>query len=247
MICYIYDGSFEGLLTSIYEAYYRKDKPEEILREDEFIPTLITNPIYIKKDMSKFSKVYDAIRTKISYNSLRYVFYVYLSDIEGSSTLIYKYIKLGFKLGKDLDMHLYKDCVLRVHQIVKKVFGEYHRMLGFVRFNSINNKFLYSPMEPDHNILALITPHFTKRLSNENFIIHDLKRGIAAVYNKVDWSITELSKEYGLTLLSKHGNSLYEELWKSYFKSTTIKDRINPKLQKGHMPKRYWSFLTEVN
>ncbi|MEA4826461.1 MAG: DUF4130 domain-containing protein, partial [Clostridium sp.] len=50
-----------------------------------------------------------------------------------------------------------------------------------------------------------------------------------------------------LTLLSKHGNSLYEELWKSYFKSTTIKDRINPKLQKGHMPKRYWSFLTEVN
>lgn len=247
MICYIYDGSFEGLLTAIYDAYYRKDKPEEILREDEFIPTLITNPIYIKKDISKFSRVYDAIKAKISYNSLRYIFYVHLSDMKGSSTLIYKYIKLGFKLGKDIDMHLHKDCVLQVHQIVRKVFGEYHRMLGFVRFSSINDKFFYSPIEPDHNILALITPHFANRLSNENFIIHDLKRGIAAVYDKTEWSITQLSKEYGLTLLNKNSTSLYEELWKSYFKSTTIKDRINPKLQKGHMPKRYWSFLTEVN
>ncbi|MGL5152900.1 MAG: DUF4130 domain-containing protein, partial [Clostridium sp.] len=38
----------------------------------------------------------------------------------------------------------------------------------------------------------------------------------------------------------------YTDLWKEYFKSVTIKERTNPKLQKRMMPKRYWENLTEI-
>jgi probable DNA metabolism protein len=38
---------------------------------------------------------------------------------------------------------------------------------------------------------------------------------------------------------------LFQKLWKAYFKSLTIKERINPKLQRQHLPKRYWKYLTE--
>lgn len=247
MTCYIYDGSFEGLLTCIYEVYYRREKPEEILKEEEFIPNLLTEEVYIKSDMNKFSKVYEAIKLKISPISLKYIFYVYLSDINGSSNLIYNYVKLGFKLGRSVDLHLHDSRVLRIHMIVKKVTSEIHRMLGFVRFNDIDDKFLYAPIEPDHNIIALITPHFTERLCSENFIIHDLKREVASVYDKNGWSITFLPKEYGLNLLSRNENGFYEFLWKEYFKSTTIENRLNPRLQKMYMPKRYWKFLTELH
>ncbi|QGU94758.1 DUF4130 domain-containing protein [Clostridium bovifaecis] len=246
MICYIYDGSFEGLLTCIYEAYYNKENPEEILKKEEFIPNLLTKEVYIKSDMNKFSKVYEAIKLKVSPVSLKYVFYVYLSDINGSSNLIYNYVRLGFKLGKNVDLYLHDNRVLKIHMIVKKVTSEFHRMLGFVRFKDIDNKFLYAPIEPDHNITALITPHFTERLRSENFIIHDLKREVASIYDKNGWSITSLPKEYGLRLLYENENGLYETLWKEYFKSTTIENRLNPKLQKMHMPKRYWKFLTEL-
>lgn len=246
MICYIYDGTFEGLLTSIYEAYYKREKPEKILREDEFIPTLITLPIFIKTDEVKASKVYEAIKTKISSNSLKFCFYVYLSEVKDSGSIIYHYVKLGFKIGKTIDMHLHEDDVLKVIKIVKKVIWEHHRMLGFVRFKEIHNNFLYSPIEPDHNIVALITPHFTERLSNENFIIHDLKREIASIYNKSQWSMMPLSKEHGIKLSTEIKEGLYEELWKEYFNSTVIHSRLNPKLQRMHMPKRYWKFLTEL-
>ncbi|MDD3778627.1 MAG: DUF4130 domain-containing protein, partial [Proteiniphilum sp.] len=38
---------------------------------------------------------------------------------------------------------------------------------------------------------------------------------------------------------------LFQELWKGYFKAMTIKERINPRLQRQHMPKRFWKYLTE--
>ena len=38
---------------------------------------------------------------------------------------------------------------------------------------------------------------------------------------------------------------LYQELWKGYFKSLTIKEHINLKLKRQYMPKHYWKYLTE--
>jgi len=37
----------------------------------------------------------------------------------------------------------------------------------------------------------------------------------------------------------------FQELWKGYFNSMTIKERINPKLHRQNLPKRYWKYLTE--
>ena len=41
MIHYIYDGSFEGILTAIYHAYYNKEIPEQILSEDDLQESLM--------------------------------------------------------------------------------------------------------------------------------------------------------------------------------------------------------------
>ena len=246
MFVYIYDGSFEGLLTSIYDAYYSKEKPKEIVKNEEYVPSLISNPIYISNDNIKASKVSNAIQEKISETSLKYIYYAYLSDAKGNGTLIYHYVKLGFKLGKNVDLHLIEDSVLRIHQLVKKVTFEYHRFLGFVRFKKIKNSFLYAPIEPDHNILSLITEHFIQRLSNEYFIIHDLKRDIAAIYNRNQWFIYNLTKEESKNLIQCQEEVFYEELWKKYFETIAINDRLNPQLQKKMMPKRYWKHLTEI-
>ncbi|MDZ5001625.1 DUF4130 domain-containing protein, partial [Clostridium perfringens] len=109
----------------------------------------------------------------------------------------------------------------------------------------INNNFLYSSIEPDNNILEIISPHFQRRFSDEYWIIHDIKREIASIYNKISWEIKEMDNEIYNTL--KNYNDGFQDLWKGYFKSTTIKERINPKLQKRQMPKRYWANLSEID
>lgn len=74
------------------------------------------------------------------------------------------------------------------------------------------------------------------------FIIHDVKRQLAIIYDGQKAVIEELKSEDVPNILS----GTYEELWKSYFKSATILEKENPRLQRRNMPKRYWKNLTEI-
>jgi probable DNA metabolism protein len=242
---YTYDNSFEGFLTCIYESYYGKEKPEEILSKNDYVPNLIYNTINIETDTAKSDKVISAISKKISSTSLRNIFYVYISSVPGSDTLLYKYIRLGFKLGKDVDIHLHNDIVLDIHRIIRKVTFESHNMLGFVRFKEIGPNMYYASIEPDHNILSLLAPHFSQRLPSQNWIIHDLKREVAAFYNCEEWIIAEFKREEAKRFEDSNHSNIYEVLWREYFNSTAIKERKNPRLQSRLMPRRYWNHLTE--
>lgn len=244
-VWYIYDGSFEGLLTAVYEAYYNENKPKEIVEEDEFEPSLINEPYYIKADSVKSDKVRNAIKTKISEDALENIFYTYLSSFKGKETLIYSYIKLGFKYGNKIDLHTYDDTVIKIHKIRNKVAGEHHLMLGFIRFEAVSKNFYYSSIEPDHNILALIAPHFASRLADQNWIIHDLKREVAAIYNMVEWVIVPFERNKAANIKENNSVDFYTDLWKDYFISTAITNRLNPKLQKMKVPVRYWKHMTE--
>ena len=42
-------------------------------------------------------------------------------------------------------------------------------------------------------------------------------------------------------------DSLFQDLWRTYFKAICIKERMNPKKQLSDMPRRYWSYMTEKN
>lgn len=37
----------------------------------------------------------------------------------------------------------------------------------------------------------------------------------------------------------------WQKLWNVYFKSIEIRERSNPRLQRQHLPVRYWKYLTE--
>ena len=39
-VTYVYDGSFEGLLTAVFESFENRELPCSIVAEDEFVPTL---------------------------------------------------------------------------------------------------------------------------------------------------------------------------------------------------------------
>jgi len=244
MIVYIYDGTFPGLLTAIYEAFYQKEKPGQILKEWDYSKNLFSQPIYISSDDDKADKVLNAIKDKISFAALNRVYYAFLSEMDNAETIAYNYLKLGFKMGKYVDGNHSDENVSKLHEICKKVGFEKHRMLGLIRFRLIKEDIFYAPMELDHNIITLIAPHFAKRMSDQNWIIHDVKRKIAIVYNQTEWVMTELEVIQNLPINEEE--YLYQKVWKTYFDKIAIKERKNPKLQRSFMPFRYWKHLVEV-
>ncbi|MEW9093780.1 MAG: TIGR03915 family putative DNA repair protein [Clostridiaceae bacterium] len=246
MIVYIYDGSFEGLLTVIYEAYYNKYKPEKIMKEKDYTYNFLYHIVKIENNKEKCEKVYRAMKSKLNSSSINNIFLIYMSEVEGAENLILDYTKLAFKIGKDIDIHLHNPVVRDVHNIVKKVEIEKHRMLGFIRFQNLGKELYYSEIEPDYNILELIMPHFKERFRYQDFIIHDVKRNIGGIYSKSkeEWILCTMNLE-DIPQVGK--DDLYNKLWKEYFLSVSIEERGNLKLQRKMMPKRYWKHILEVN
>lgn len=240
----IYDGSFEGLMTLVFDVYKNKIEPENIYIDGKVQMNMISKNVNIYTNSKKAERVYNGIREKISSRALKNIYQCYLSEIDGIEMYIFKYIKLGFKVGRKVDNYEFDDTVNKVHEISRKVGAEAHRMLGLLRFIKISDNLYYSKIEPDYNIIGLISPHFCNRMKDQGWIIHDIKRKIASVYNKKDWIITDFNEK--LTNIDNDEID-FQELWKEYYKSIGIKERRNDKLKKQYMPVRYWKNLTELD
>lgn len=242
---YLYDGTFEGLLTAIYYSYSIRENVI-INKVSAYTPNLLGQPETIKTEEDKFHRVYSSIEEKLSSSTLKNVYHLYLSDIPAVETLIFRYIKLCYKYGDNINLAKNNDIILLVDKYVRKVTLESHRFTGFVRFKEIAPFSYYATIEPDHNILPIIAPHFATRFSDQSFIIHDIKRETAILYNKSDLVIAPLSKEVSENLKISALRDNFENLWKEFYKSVNIEERKNLILQRRSMPKRYWKHLIET-
>src|SRR5690554_262213 len=250
MINYLYDGSFPGLLSVFYHLLREKkknseDKPFQIFCTGEYQQNLFSNTVFIKSDDQKSEQVYKYIKENLSSRSLKRIYYAFLSGLKGIEAEIYQYLLIGLRKGKGTDSYYNNDIVFRIYQASRKVSRERHRLIGLLRFKKIKGNLYYAALEPDYNILVLIAPHFAVRMSDQSWLIHDLTREIAAVYQNGEWLLTELKGD--ISLENSEEEEAYQELWKTFFKSIALDSRKNLKLQKQFMPARYWKHLIEKN
>jgi len=245
MNIFLFDGSLDGFLSCVYEFYYSDIKPFDIIPEDKYSLNLCDSYFFIDTDDDKCKKVRNAIMEKIGCRLLEDIYYCNLSDINCHMDLC-RYVDFAFKKG--VNYHLYKQdlVIIKIDKIIKKVLHEFQRFAGFARFTKLYSGVLYSKIEPDHNILPILYNHFSDRFCEEKWIIHDLKRETAIMYYGNNSEYVALPRDYSLKILENSDDDFIEMLWKKYFKSVTIENRINKKLQLRLLPKRYWRNLPEI-
>jgi len=241
---YIYDGTFEGLLTCIHHHYYT-EKASGIFVKEEYQPSFLTDSMEISTDENKAAVVYEAIQKKISSYDLRRIYKAFLSSDPEKEMKVLRYVVKGFKVGASISMLHGDPAVFDVQVLEKRINNEKERMLQFVRFSVLKNDILYAKIEPDHDVLELIAYHFCDRYKNDPFIIHDVKRGKALVAFRGEW-YTMPFEEADTPELSVDEKE-YRKLWKNYFDNIAIKERINPTCQRSFMPMKYRKHLTELN
>ncbi len=242
MLIVKYDGSFEGLLTVIYECMVCKLEPFQITTKEE---DLFSEILFFNTDINKTKRLVETIKRVLANRVLKVIYYAYLSDQENIEIDIYNYVKLCFQYNKDVYDNLSNESINRLAKTVRRVQLEKHRFLGFVRFELLKDDVYYAKIEPDNNIIYLIVNHFKNRFRDQNWIIHDIKRGIAAYYDKQSVRIFDLFKVDKIEY--KEEEIEFKNLWKKYFKNIAIQERKNPKLQRNFMPVRYWKNLIELN
>lgn len=240
---YIYDGSFEGFLCCVYTFYKDKDKLVAIKTDDEQIEFFIKTKAIVSDD-NNFNTVYDAIENKLSFDFLNIVYNAFLSDTPNKELKILDFIVLGFKYGDKIINNISNHTVIDVLKLSQKVLAERHKLYGLVRFKQINN-YLFSVIEPTHNIIPIIGNHFRKRYPNENWFIYDLNRETPVMHNNGNLQLLSMSKEKMKPYLEYKDD--FETLWKTYHKAMSIESRKNERCQRNFMPKKYWKRLSEMD
>ncbi|HEY8500476.1 MAG TPA: DNA metabolism protein, partial [Clostridia bacterium] len=111
---YLYDGSFEGLLTCIFEAYAAKKPDISIVPQKAYTPSFLEEERLIETDMEKFRRVYESVSKKISPRAQKIIYKVWLSEDENASNLIYKFLRIGYKIGDKVVNYIQEPSVNRV-------------------------------------------------------------------------------------------------------------------------------------
>lgn len=240
MKIYIADGA-ESFFTAVFIAY--KEKDCLITSDGDVQLSLGCELIRVAADPEKCGRILTAIK-KHDREAADDIFLVLRSCDPLKEQTAFGYIRRLFERRAPVKKALNLPEVVEFNDILYKVTGETHRLKGFLRFMECEGGALYAPYSPDNDITDLLMPHFAERFKSERFIIHDLKRKIAGMYDGHEW-FTGYADEAEIRL-SKYERG-FENLWKKYYKAVNIEERPHEKQMRGYMPARYWKFLPEKN
>lgn len=162
--------------------------------------------------------------------------------MDDKEQVAFRYFRLLAQEKHPVAKRLANPDVFTAVEYIKKVGHEIHKMHGFIRFMETESGALYAPFSPDNDICDLLLPHFRARLPQFPFVIHDVKRQKAAVYDGKNSFIAPLAQADIFLSANENG---WQSLWKKYYGAVNIPCRERLKQMRGYMPARYWKFLPE--
>ena len=259
MQVYLFDNTFNGLLTAVFDSFSLHQQPEYLLAEGDQLPLFADELHEVVTDINKAERVWKGLEKHLSKEGLHMITVSWLSEERTLNQPLFNFICKVFRQPADsgLERNASDPDVLEVRNSCRRVLHEQLRMKQFIRFQKAKDGTYLAVVSPDHNVLPLITDHFKDRFNDQPWLIYDAKRHYGYYYdgNTViyitfeDESVVLFDLTNGkmdADVLSEN-DKLFQDLWRTYFKAICIKERMNPKKQPSDMPRRYWKYMTEKN
>ena len=232
----VYDGSFNGFLTTIFTAFEEKITLADIQRSQRSQNGLFSESQTIITDKVKAKRVWDAIQNK-NYNAMRIIYFAFLSEHKIIEMLLYRYIHSIFGKAGGKTETISDQTLLKINQLAEMVGREKYRLEANLRFEQIEDGAFFATISPDFNVLPLISKHFRSRYIGGQWTIYDLKRAYGLHYDGLEVEIIRFDKNQvysqstlkGDTFLGKEYST--KELWNNYFRNHGVKGQYNKELR----------------
>ena len=251
---YSFDGTMDGLLTAVFEAFSLHEEPEQLLKEGDALPLFCDYNYQVTTDEEKARRVWTGLEKRLSREAMKLISVSWLSELQELNTPLFLYICKVFRQG-DISRNFADTDVLTVTNIARRVLHEQLRMKQFIRFQKAKDGTYLAVVAPDHNVLPLITDHFSDRFNDQPWLIYDTKRHYGFHYDGQQVIRITFEDEGAVPFDLTNGklqtdvlssdDQLLQDLWRTYFKAICIKERMNPRKQLKDMPRRYWKYMTE--
>ena len=120
MIIYLYDGTFDGLYTAIFESYERKEDLGDITTTAlsyGFFDTIRN----VKTNQEKADRVKKKLNFILKHESKIAIDYAFRSNDENKEIIIYNYVKKILKVNADISDNYADASIYALHTIYEKV------------------------------------------------------------------------------------------------------------------------------
>jgi len=241
MTYYYCEHEWEAMLTCIYDAWTSRKGQQNI--KLCFLPitqySLFDEYIEVTADSEKALKVIDAINKRISPEFYSQVAYCGMAHDEDALDTVFRVILLGFHFGPSALEMIQYEPVFKCKELHRNYGNEVHHFREFIRFTEIRRRVYVSVIEPKSHVVIPLGEVFSDRMPSEHFMIVDMIHK-EAVIHPADSScfLRKLTnEELDVILETEKAGDEYTDLWKVFFDSIAIKERINPRCQTNLFPK----------
>lgn len=255
MTTVIYDGSYEGWLTAVFDIYEYKLDDVVFAKGEQITASLFGTTHKVLTNDRKAKRVLKGLQQRLSPEGQRRIFLTFLSEIDKAEDKMLRFVRYIFSSAINIEQDLANPVVSEIREAARLVEKEAHRMEAFVRFqltkDDMYEPLYYAVVEPDCDVLSLISNHFKNRYADQRWLIYDLRRKYGIYYNLEVVNTVEIQFNDNLTSsqispeICDEREEFFQNLWRHYFSAVNIEARKNLRLQMKHMPKRYWKYLTE--
>ena len=257
MTVYTFDNTLDGLLTAVFDCFFLHQQPEMLLGEGEQLPLFADEPHVVVADGEKAERVWKGLEKHLSKDGLRMISLSWLSEERALNQPLFNFICKVFRLpaGSGIEQNASDPDVLEVRNACRRVLHEQLRMKQFIRFQKAKDGTYLAVVSPDHNVLPLVTDHFSDRFNDQPWLIYDARRHYGFNYDGHSVIRITFEDEAAVPFNLANGklndevlssdDQLLQNLWRTYFKAICIKERMNPRKQLSDMPHRYWKYMTE--
>lgn len=239
MKIFLTDGSSDSFFTAVFDAY--KERDCMITSAEEVQMSFDCELVRVVADDQKCERVQRGI-AKYDKNAIGDVLLALRSCDGLKEQIALDYVRKLMERKSPVDKAYNLPEVIIFNELKNRVTTELHKMKGFLRFMESGDGIFYAPYSPDNDITELLMPHFADRFNAERFVIHDVKRKIAGIYDGNEWVMGYAGEAE--IYLSEYERA-FSALWKKYYRAVNIKERPHEKQMRGYMPARYWKFLPE--
>lgn len=240
------EPDIDSMLTGIYDGWSMALKGKDVRllvssRTEEHSLELFTVYEYVEADSEKAEKVARSVRRKVSRLAWELCFQALLHAEPDRADAVYHFLRLAFKVGKDVVEYLQDPYVEKVSAYAKKVSREAQHFWGFLRFKESvladGQRLLCGRIAPKSDLLLLLAPHFADRFPEENWIIYDEIRQTAALKEAGrPWYMAGMTEQKFSLFESETAGDGYEGLFRTFFDAIAIKERTNPRCQTSMLP-----------
>ena len=248
MTVYTFDGTMDGLLTAVFDAFALHEQPEQLLKTGDALPLFCDHTHHVTSDDERAQRVWTGLEKHLPREAMKLIYVSWLSELPELPTPLFQYICKVFRQG-DISKHFADPDVLTVTNIARRVLHEQLRMKQFIRFQKAKDGTFLAVVSPDHNVLPLVTDHFSDRFNDQPWLIYDARRHYGFNYDGHSVIRITFEDEAAVPFNLANGklndevlssdDQLLQNLWRTYFKAICIKEQLSD------MPHRYWKYMTE--